>query len=471
MTQSQAASASGAEQQLSSRNWSTEFRALFVLAWPLIISQLARSALFTTDVIVLGRLGPQPLAAGALANALFICVQLFGIGAIGAVAPMVAQALGARDFRSVRRTIRQGIWFAIILSVVLFPLAWNIGPIYRSIGQDPELIGLAEQFIQAAIWLLPSAFVFMALQSFLSAHGATRAVLLITLAGVAVNLLANYLLVFGNWGFPRLGIVGSGLSTSIVNAVMLVFIVAYIQTHRRFRRYHIWHDFFRLDLSRLLELVRIGGPIGLMLLAEVALFTTATLLQGYLGQAEVAAHSVALTIASLAFMVPLGLSQATVVRVGIALGEKSKDGIRKAGWAALVMTLGFMSLTSIVFFLAPHQIVGLFLQSGLAENATPLALAASFLVVAALFQLFDGTQVIMSAALRGLSDTNMPLLIALFGYWIVGFPTAYFLAFHFGLRGVGVWIGLAVGLAVTGLILTIRWSMRERLGLTERAPI
>ncbi len=232
----------------------------------------------------------------------------------------------------------------------------------------------------------------MALQGFLNAHGATRAVLLITVAGVFVNLLANYVLVFGHWGFPALGIMGSGLATSIVNVAMLIIAIAYIQTHRRFRRYHIWHNFFDVDWQRLWALIKIGAPIGLMLLAEVALFTTASLLQGWLGEAELAAHSVALTIASLAFMVPLGLSHATTVRVGIALGEKNKDGIRKAGWTAFALTIGFMSATAILFSF-PHQIVSLFLNSGIAENAAPLALAASFLIIAGLFQLVDGTQV------------------------------------------------------------------------------
>jgi MATE family multidrug resistance protein len=277
-------------------------------------------------------------------------------------------------------------------------------------------------------------------------------------------------LVFGHWGFPALGIMGSGLATSIVNFAMLAIAIAYIQMHRRFRRYHIWHNVFEFDWHRLWELTKIGVPIGLMLLAEVALFTTASLLQGWLGKDELAAHSVALTIASLAFMVPLGISNATTVRVGIALGERNKDGIRKAGWAALVMTLAFMSSTAIVFFCFPHQIVGLFLNSGIAENQAPLALAASFLVIAGLFQLVDGTQVTMAAALRGLSDTNMPLIIALIGYWLVGFPIAWYFGLHSPLRGVGVWTGLAAGLAVVAVILTIRWRLRERLKLTDRVP-
>ena len=185
-----------------------------------------------------------------------------------AVAPMAAQAIGARDFRTVRRTVRSGIWLAIALFVLLFPIAWNIGSIYTWMGQDPELIALADIFIHAAIWSLISQFVFMALQGFLNAHGATRAVLLITVSGVFVNLLANYVLVFGHWGFPALGIMGSGLATSIVNAAMLVIAIVYIQMNRRFRRYHIWHKFFDIDWPRMWALIRIGVPIGLMMLAD-----------------------------------------------------------------------------------------------------------------------------------------------------------------------------------------------------------
>jgi MATE family multidrug resistance protein len=263
---------------------------------------------------------------------------------------------------------------------------------------------------------------------------------------------------------------GSGLATSLVNYAMLAFAIGYIQFNRKFRRYHIWHRFFTIDWDRMWPLVKIGLPIGFMLLAEVALFTTASLLQGLLGEAELAAHSVALTIASLAFMVPLGLSHATTVRVGLALGEKNKEGIRKAGWAALAITIVFMSGTAVIFFAFPHQIVGLFLNSGMAENQAPLALAASFLVVAGLFQIFDGTQVTMGAALRGISDTTMPLIFALVGYWAIGFPVAWYLGMHTPLRGTGVWFGLMAGLAAVAVVLTIRWAMRERLGLTDHEP-
>ena len=461
---------SGAASPLSSQSWAAEFRALFTLGWPLMIAQLAGISLFTTDVIMIGWLGPKYLAAAALANSLFIAIQLFGIGVAGAVAPMVAQALGARDTRSVRRTVRQGIWAAFAIGIVLLPVIWNIAPIYRMLGQDPELIELAERFIHFAVWLIFPAYFIVVFRSFLAAHGNTRVILAITIVGVFVNAAVDYALIFGNWGFPRLELAGAGIATTVVNFVMLAIMIAYVQTHRRFRRYHIFARFFKTDWPRFIEIFRIGLPIGLMQLAEVLLFNSASLLQGWIGEDAIAAHSIALQLASISFMVPLGLAQAATVRVGIAFGEHNPEGIRKAGWTALAGTLIFMSCTGLLFLLFPDTFVGLFLDPNIPANMHAVQLAASYLIVAGLFQLVDGTQVVMGAALRGLSDTTMPLVIALFGYWLVGFPVAYLLAFPAGLAGVGIWFGLAAGLASVALILTIRFALRDRLHLTSRVP-
>jgi MATE family multidrug resistance protein len=231
----------------------------------------------------------------------------------------------------------------------------------------------------------------------------------------------------------------------------------------------MFHNFFHADWPRFFELLRVGIPIGFMRLAEVLLFTSAALLQGWLGEDQVAAHAVALQLTSISFMVPLGLSQATTVRVGLAYGERNREGIRLAGWTSLAITLVFMSTTCALFLLAPGPLVGLFLDPANPDNFHAIQLATSYMVVAGLFQLFDGTQVTMSAALRGLSDTNVPLIIAFLGYWAVGFPISYFLAFPVGAGGVGVWVGLAAGLAAVGIVLTIRWFLRDRLGLTSRA--
>jgi len=465
------APAAGAAASSSSASWAGEFRALFALGWPLILAQLAQTALITTDVIMMGWLGPQYLAAGALANALFVGAQLFGVGVVGAVTPMVAQALGAGDLRSVRRTVRQGIWVALLFGLILLPLLWNIDVAYRAMGQDPVLTAMAQHFVRYAVWLIFPSFLIIVFRSFLAAHGSTRIILAITVAGVFVNALCDYALMFGNWGFPRLELAGAGIATTTVNIVMLVLIVAYVLTHRRYRRYHIFHNFLRPDWPRFWEMLRIGLPIGIMLLAEVGLFSSAALLQGLLGEDEVAAHAIALQLASIAFMVPLGLSQATTVRVGIALGEGNPGGVRRAGWTAFAATLLFMSATGLCFFFFPRQLVGLFLDQTNPVNTKALVLAASYLSVAAVFQVVDGTQASMGAALRGLSDTNIPLVIAVVGYWAIGFPVAYVLGFPLGLRGVGIWFGLAAGLASVAVVLTTRFALRDRLGLTRALPV
>jgi MATE family multidrug resistance protein len=452
----------------SSATWGTEFRALFSLGWPLIVAQLAQISLLTTDTIMLGWLGPKYLAAAALANSMFVALQLFGGGVTGAVAPLVAQALGAKDTRSVRCTTRQGIWAGLMMGLLLLPAIWNLGPLYLLLGQDPELAAMSDVFLHYAVWLIFPAFQVIVFRSFLSAHGATRMILLVTLAGLVVNALLDYALIFGNWGFPRLELAGAGIATTTVNVVMMVLMGGYVLLHRRYRRYHLLHRLFEADWPRLIELLRVGVPIGLMILAEAGMFMFSTLLQGFQGEASVAAHAIALQLTSITFMVPLGLGQAAAVRVGLALGQGNPEGIRKAGWSAEFATLAFMGCCAAVFLLFPSHLVNLFLDPTQPANAEAIAIATGFLFVAALFQLFDGTQATMANALRGLSDTNVPLVIALVGYWVVGFPTAWLLSMPLGLKGMGVWWGLAAGLAATALILTLRWAMRDRLGLTSR---
>ncbi len=455
---------------MSRHSWGGEFRALLTLGWPLVIAQLAQIALITTDVIMTGWLGPRFLAAAALANALFIALQLFGLGLTDAVAPLVAQALGAGDRRSVRRTVRQGLWLALGTAILLLPVIWNIAPLYRLIGEDPALIVMSDRFVYFVVWMIVPTFLISVLRGFLSAHGDTRIILWITLAGVVVNALGDYALILGNWGMPRLELAGAGISTTLVSLVMLGLTIAYIQLHRRYRRYHIFHRLFDADWPRLRELLRVGLPIGFIRLAEVLLFTSAALLQGLLGVDEVAAHAVALQLASISFMVPLGLSIAATVRVGRAYGEGDREGVRRAGWMAFVLTVLFMAGTGICFELFPRSLVSLFLNPDNPANTRAISLAASYVLVAGIFQIVDGTQVAMSGALRGLSDTRVPLVIALFGYWLVGFPVSYVLGFLLGLRGVGIWWGLASGLAVVGVLLAIRFALRDRLGLAEATP-
>lgn len=448
-------------------SWSQELRATFALAWPLVIAQLAQNALHTTDVILLGWLGPAYLAAGTLATSFLMPFLVGGMGVIGAVAPLVAQARGARDIKAVRRIVRQGCWAAILIAILLVPIVLQIRPLYLALGQDPTASERAEQFIQIAAWSLFPALGMIAFRSLLSAFDATRAILVITVAGVFLNAAIGYLLIFGNFGFPRLELRGAAIATLITNIAMFIFMVAYVLRHRRLKRFHVLLRFWKPDWPRFREIFRVGLPIGLTVLAEVGLFTAAAILMGRLGTDEVAAHAIALQCASMAFMVPLGLGVAATVRVGTAFGRSDPEGIRKAGWTAFGLGTGFMALSCLLFLTAGPTVVGLFLDPHIDANANAVALAATFLVVAGVFQLVDGAQVVAAHALRGLSDTKVPMLFAIFGYWAVGLPIAYILGFVVGWRGVGIWIGLASGLAFVAVVLVTRFALRERLGLLQ----
>ncbi len=451
--------------------WKQELRATFALGWPLVIAQLAQNALHTTDVILLGWLGPTYLAAGTLATTFFMPFLLLGVGIVGAVAPLVAQARGARNIKAIRRIVRQGFWVAIMMATLLLPLVLQIRPVYEFLGQDPAATVMAEQFIQIVAWSLFPATGIIALRSFLSAFDATRAILVITVLGVVVNALIAYTLIFGHFGLPRLELRGAAIATLTTNIVMFVVMLAYVVRHRRFSRFHILLRFWKPDWGHFRAILRIGVPIALTVVAEVGMFTAAALLMGRLGTDEVAAHAVALQCASMAFMVPLGLGIAATVRVGAAYGRRDVDGIRKAGWTAFAMGTSFMTISCVAFLLFGRPIVSIFLDPTVEANINAVGLAVSFLAVAGIFQLVDGAQVAAAHALRGLSDTKIPMVLAIIGYWMVGLPTSYVLGFVFDLRGVGIWMGLAVGLAFVATVLVARFALRERLGLLEKIGV
>jgi MATE family multidrug resistance protein len=433
--------------------WPGETRSLLRLGGPLIAAQVANIAIQTTDVVMVGWLGPQPLAANALALAAMAPLMFFGQGVMMAVAPMAAQAIGAHRRREARRAVRQGLWVGLALSALVIPLLLRMEDILRAIGQDPALTAGAGRYLSAAAFAYAPMILFAALRGFLSAHGESRIVLVATLLGVAVNALGNYALIFGNFGLPALGLLGAGISTVATHAAIFAAVLLHAVRARRYRRYALLARFHRADWPRFLTILRLGAPIGVLLAAETGLFAGAALLMGWLGAQALAAHAVALQLASITFMIPLGLSHATTVRVGLAHGGLDRPRAAAAAWSAMALTLGFMALAAAAFLLIPGPLVALFLDPTQAEAAAPSALAASFLAIAAVFQLVDGAQVSAAAALRGLGDTATPMAIALCGYWAIGLPSGWALAFPLGLEGAGVWWGLAVGLSAAAALL------------------
>ena len=449
--------------------WSGELRATLALAWPLILAQLTQIAIYSTDVLMLGRLGPEALAASALGvNLLFVFV-FTGMGLVTASAPLIAAALGERKHavRDVRRSFRAAIHSALIFAVSMWLILWHCHAILLAIGQDPALSAEAAKFVRILQWTLLPNLLIVILRTVLTAFGRPGATLWVTVAGLLVNAALNWVLIFGHLGAPALGLAGSATASLITTTLMAAALGVYVATQARTRRFHLFGHLYRIDIQRLRAIFRIGTPIALTLLFEVSVFSAAVYLMGWIDTTSVAAHAIALQIASIAFMVPLGLSQATVIRVGLAYGARDRHWVGLAGWTSFALALAFMTLSATTMWIFPRELAGLFLEAKGPESARVLDLAVSFLSVAALFQLFDGAQVIGSAMLRGLQDTRVPMIFAAFGYWVAGLGTGYLLAFRVGLQGLGIWIGFALGLGVVAALMLSRWALRERLGLTR----
>jgi MATE family multidrug resistance protein len=449
--------------------WRAEIKATLLLAYPLVLTNVTQALIHATDVVLLGWVGPRTLAAGALGVNLFTAFLIFGMGLVTATAPMIARELGARrhSVRDVRRTVRQGMWAAVAISVPVWAILWNSEAILLALGQDPGLAADAARFVRALQWgLLPLLF-YMVLRSFVSALEQPIWSLIVAIGGVVCNAFLNYVLIFGKLGFPALGLLGSGIGSAVTNLLMFAGLALVVVNQRRFRRYRLFGRFWRPDWPRFADVWRLGLPIAVTLALEITIFNAAVFIMGWFGTAALAAHAIAIQIAALSFMVPLGLSQAVTVRVGLALGRNDAAAITRAGWTSFVLGVGFMAMMALLMISAPYSLVYLFLDESAPANAPVIRLAVSFLAVAALFQIVDGAQAVGAGMLRGLHDTTVPMIYAALGYWVIGLLTGLALAFGLGWQGLGIWIGLAVGLAVVSVLMIARWMRRDRLGLTR----
>lgn len=451
--------------------WIAETKTTLALAWPLIATNLAQIAINATDVVMMGWLGKNALAAGALGSNLYFALMIFGIGVMTASAPMIAAELGRRSHsvRDVRRTVRQAFWAATTLCVPCWLVLWNTEALLILLGQEPDLAALAASYTRAMQWALFPTFLYVVLRLFISALERPRWALLIGGIAVPFNAFANWCLMFGHLGMPALGLPGAGIGSVVTGFFMLAALIVVILSDRKFRRYHLFGRFWRADWQRYRELWRLGLPIGVTLAFEVMVFNAAVLLMGLFGATALAAHTIALQIAAISFMVPLGFSQAVTVRVGRAFGAGDRHAVTRAGWTPFVMGVSFMAFMALMMILFPHGLIGIFLDRTNPDNADVVRLAVAFLAVAALFQVFDGAQSIAAGMLRGLQDTRMPMIYAGIGYWLIGLSLGVGLAFPLKMEGVGIWIGLATGLATVSVLMLYRWLRRGRLGL-DQAP-
>lgn len=427
-------------------------RSTLRLAGPIILSQLGQTGMNTADTIQVGPLGPEALAAAGIGSSIHIVAFFLIGGVVIGMNPLVSQAYGAGDLEECKRVARQGFWMSLLLAVPVTLLMLIGEPLARLFGQQPVIASGAGDYMAALAPGVPAAILFLAMRQYLEGMGHTAPPMIATLGGLGLNVLMNHLLIWGVGPFPELGVVGSGYATSIVRWAMVLSLVAYVVAHPELdplRRTPA--GAWRADRPRMTRIARIGAPIGLQYGLEIGLFAYAALMMGWFGAVQVAAHQVTINIAATTFMVALGTSMAGSIRVGQTIGAAQPAQTRHAVVATYLLTIGFMALCAIAFVLAPRTLIGLY-----TDDARLIALGQSLLMVAAAFQIFDGGQVAGISVLRGAGDTQVPMVLAAIGYWGVGLAMALLLGFTFDLGPVGIWIGLAGGLAAVAFALLFR---------------
>lgn len=444
--------------------WRTEAKATLALGLPLVGSQLAHIAQTSTDILMMGWVGPETLAAGSLGFNLWVTLFVFAMGVAYAAGGPMAQARGAGRPGEVGYLLPQSL---ILTTAVALPLALILTQteaILLIFGQTPENAAAGGDYAMAMAPSFLLANIYITLRGFMATYGHTRILLVVAVLSIPLNALLVYMLMFGRFGAPELGLTGAGVGTSLVSVICLAALISYILAVPKLRR-HLRFP-WRPDGARLLMLLKLGLPIGTTLILEVSLFSGAVMLMGILGTAELAAHQIAIQWASMTFMVPMGLAQAATVRVGFQVGAGDLAAARRAAYVAWLLSGGFMAVAALVFWFVPGPLVAVFIDGDTAPLVA--SLAASYLAVAAVFQLVDSTQAVGAGSLRGFKDTRWPMIMAGLGYWGVGFPVAAALGFWIGWRGVGIWIGLALGLAVTAALMVGRFELLSRQSLRRR---
>jgi multidrug resistance protein, MATE family len=440
-----------------------ELRALLRIAGPIIVGQLGGVAMYTTDTIMVGPLGAQALAAAGLGNALNMAALMVCTGTLMGMSPLVSQAFGAGKRAECRRVAVQGLWLALLLTVPMTLLCFFGLPLARALGQPEGVSRLAGGYLFAIAWGMLPMLGFMALRQYLDAMGRTRPAMTMTFIGVAVNVLGNYLLIYGfevrlpllgTWTVPAGGLVGSGWSTTLVRWAMLFAMAAYVLRSPALNPFRDARA--APDGGELRRMLRIGGPIGGQMGAEVGVFCLAVILMGWISPVAQAAHQVAINIASATFMVALGTSLAGSIRVGQHVGAGSRRGVHRAVLSTYAVATAFMGACALVFLTAPRWILGFY-----THDPEIISVGLGLMAMAAAFQVFDGAQVAGLCALRGAADTRIPMWITVLAYWVIGAPAAYLLGFHTSLGPQGVWMGLVISLIVAALLLG--WRVRRVL--------
>lgn len=438
----------------------THINRTWLLSLPLIGGQLAQIAINATDTIMLGWDGTLSLASGVLGTQAIFFFFILGSGFAHAVVPIAGSASAQGDTRALRRAVRMGLWLTGLMALASMPILWFFEDVLLFLGQDPQVSAMASSYIRVALWGMAPALWVLVFRSFFATLERAQIIFWAIIPAILINILLNYTLIFGNFGAPALGVVGAAWASVITNLVIFFVMLSWLYLRQEYREYDLLGRLWRSDWAVFWRVASLGLPISISIIAEISMFLGSSILMGWMGTIELAAHGIALQLGAIAFMIPLGIANAATVRVSNGYGRKDMTDIKSATHAALVVAMLFAVLTATIFFVLPDELVVLFLDQERPDALTVALVAAPLVIIAGAFQVVDSWQAIAAGVLRGFQDVTIPMIIAIISYGPLGLLAAYIFGFTFGLGGIGVWLGLTLGLAFTSVFLTIRYFMQ-----------
>jgi MATE family multidrug resistance protein len=431
---------------------STHIRENFLLAYPVMLSNLGHVMMGVADSVMVGHVSATSLAAAGLANVVFNVLMLFGIGVSYAITPLVATADGAGKKHDVIETLRHGLVINIVNSIILAAIVYSCKDVLYYIDQPAEVVPLSIPYLSIITFSLIPMLIFQTFKQFAEGLSNTRIAMIIIIASNLVNIGLNYIMIYGHAGFPAMGLNGAGWATFSSRIFMAASFAGYIYFAPRFKQFRTGFSLGRYSKNLFNKMLHLGVPSGVQFIFEVAAFDFSLVMMGWLGATTQAAHQIAINLATVSYMTTAGLAAAATIRVSYFLGKMDFKNLRTAAYTLLIMALFMMTLCALIFIIGRHWLPGLYV-----ENKEVITIASSLLIIAGLFQLSDGTQVVCIAALRGLQDVKIPSILIFISYWIIGLPLGYWLAFVMNYGALGIWSGLLIGLTVTAAAMFFRF--------------
>jgi MATE family multidrug resistance protein len=433
-------------------SYRAEARASFLLAYPVMISMLGQVMTGVADSVMIGWTGAVPLAASSLANSFFGVLLFFGIGVSYAITPLVAKAAGSGDDRTIIDTLRHGLIINVVTGVILVTIVVSGKSVLGHIGQPSDVVDLAIPYLLIITYSFIPTMVFQTFRQFAEGLHRTRMAMVIMIVANLINIVLNYVLIYGIWIFPELGLNGAGWATFIARVIMALWMGAYVFYGAKFRAYRAGFLFGSYSRALINRMLHIGLPAGAQFIFEAAAFGLSAIMMGWLGATTLAAHQIAINLATVSYMTTSGLGAAATIRIGTFLGQGDRPALRRSGFTLIGLGIGLMTLWAIAFVMGKHFLPSLYL-----DDPAVLAIAAPLMVIAGFFQLSDGMQVVCAGALRGLQDVKVPSLLIFIAYWVVALPVGYLLAFPLGFGALGIWTGLLIGLTITATAMVWRF--------------